>query len=132
MTCKTHPDAPHGFDRNGSHSEDRYVCMCESWEPPQPRALVLADALERMDTFTEYQRGEILKAAAELCRLYESNEQLREQNTALDAKLAESEALLKQALDALTELWYSNSTTPAREKYNATFAEITKRLTGHG
>ena len=35
MTCKTHPDAPHGFDRNASHSEDRYVCECESWEPPE-------------------------------------------------------------------------------------------------
>lgn len=31
--CKTHPDAPHGFDRNASHSADRYVCECESWEP---------------------------------------------------------------------------------------------------
>jgi hypothetical protein len=34
MKCKTHPDAPHGFDRNGSHSADRYVCMCEHWNPP--------------------------------------------------------------------------------------------------
>ena len=33
--CKTHPDAPHGFDRNASHSEDRYVCECEGWEPPK-------------------------------------------------------------------------------------------------
>lgn len=32
--CNPHPDAPHGFDRNGSHSEDRYVCDCEGWEPP--------------------------------------------------------------------------------------------------
>ena len=31
--CKTHPDAPHGFDRNASHSLDRYVCECESWTP---------------------------------------------------------------------------------------------------
>ena len=33
--CKTHPDAPHGFVRNASHSEDRYVCECEFWEPPE-------------------------------------------------------------------------------------------------
>ena len=33
ITCKTHPDAPHGFDRNASHNADRYVCECESWEP---------------------------------------------------------------------------------------------------
>jgi hypothetical protein len=33
--CKTHPDAPHGFDSNASHSADRYVCECEGWEPPK-------------------------------------------------------------------------------------------------
>ena len=33
VPCKTHPDAPHGFDRNASHSLDRYVCTCEHWEP---------------------------------------------------------------------------------------------------
>ena len=33
--CKKHPCAPHGYDRNGSHSEDRYVCTCEYWTPPR-------------------------------------------------------------------------------------------------
>jgi hypothetical protein len=33
--CKTDPRAPHGFDRNASHSADRYVCECEGWEPPK-------------------------------------------------------------------------------------------------
>jgi hypothetical protein len=33
VPCKTDPRAPHGFDRNASHSADRYVCECESWEP---------------------------------------------------------------------------------------------------
>lgn len=33
VQCKTHPDAPHGFDRNASHSLGRYVCECEYWEP---------------------------------------------------------------------------------------------------
>ena len=32
--CKDHPDAPHGFVRNASITEDRYVCECEYWEPP--------------------------------------------------------------------------------------------------
>lgn len=31
--CKTHPNAPHSFNRNASLSEDRYVCDCEYWEP---------------------------------------------------------------------------------------------------
>ena len=35
IKCKTHPDAPHGFVRNASHMEDRYVCECEYWEEPK-------------------------------------------------------------------------------------------------
>jgi hypothetical protein len=31
--CNPHPKAPHGFSRNASHTEDRYVCECEGWEP---------------------------------------------------------------------------------------------------
>ena len=31
--CNTHPKAPHGFNRNASHSADRYVCECEAWDP---------------------------------------------------------------------------------------------------
>jgi len=42
--CKTHPDAPHGYDRNASLSLDRYVCECESWEPPpEPKPVAWAD-----------------------------------------------------------------------------------------
>lgn len=31
--CNPHPKAPHGFLRNASHTEHRYVCECEGWEP---------------------------------------------------------------------------------------------------
>ena len=31
--CNPHPDAPHGFSRNASHSAGRYVCDCEGWMP---------------------------------------------------------------------------------------------------
>ncbi len=31
--CKSDPRAPHGFLRDASHCEDRYVCECEYWEP---------------------------------------------------------------------------------------------------
>ena len=33
--CSSHPDAPHGFDRDASHNLDRYVCECEGWDPPE-------------------------------------------------------------------------------------------------
>ena len=32
--CIDDPRAPHGFDRNASHSAGCYVCKCASWSPP--------------------------------------------------------------------------------------------------
>jgi hypothetical protein len=46
MTCKTHPDAPHGFVRGASHSEDRYVCECEFWEEPKMNKRIKEIALQ--------------------------------------------------------------------------------------
>ncbi len=34
--CNMHPDAPHGFDRNASHTAGRYVCDCEGWAEASP------------------------------------------------------------------------------------------------
>ena len=42
-TCNPHPDAPHGFVRNASIAEDRYVCECEGWMPPAQRPLTRAE-----------------------------------------------------------------------------------------
>lgn len=33
--CNQHPDAPHGFNRESSHSLGRYVCDCEGWDPEE-------------------------------------------------------------------------------------------------
>ena len=33
IKCKDDPRAPHGFHRNASHNDGRYVCECEYWEP---------------------------------------------------------------------------------------------------
>ena len=41
--CSNHPDAPHGFCRNASHSADRYVCECEGWEAEQPAQEPVSD-----------------------------------------------------------------------------------------
>ncbi|NBU33799.1 hypothetical protein EBS40_04165 [bacterium] len=35
VQCNPHPDAPHGFMRDASHSAGRYVCECEFWEEPK-------------------------------------------------------------------------------------------------
>lgn len=40
--CSTHPDAPHGFNRNGSHNAGRYVCDCEGWNPPDSKGVTKA------------------------------------------------------------------------------------------
>ena len=68
----------------------------------QPEAQRLADDLEILeDTIGD---GICKEAATELRRLYASEASLREQNTYLDRKLAEQEAVMRQALEALTHL----------------------------
>lgn len=32
VPCNSHPKAPHGFNRNASHTAGRYVCDCEGWD----------------------------------------------------------------------------------------------------
>jgi len=39
VKCNPHPDAPHGFLRDASHNEGRYVCECEFWEPPKNKPM---------------------------------------------------------------------------------------------
>jgi len=53
VPCKDHPDAPHGFCRDASHSYDRYVCECEFWEPEENKIYtqeevdkIVADTIE--------------------------------------------------------------------------------------
>ncbi|MGI9142580.1 MAG: hypothetical protein ACR2IJ_05270 [Fluviibacter sp.] len=41
--CNPHPDAPHGFCRDASHSYDRYVCECEFWEPEENKIYTQAE-----------------------------------------------------------------------------------------
>lgn len=50
ISCNTHPDAPHGFDRTASHSLDRYVCVCEGWKPTDDNSNIkpLMENLERV------------------------------------------------------------------------------------
>ena len=47
MDCKTHPDAPHGFLRNASHTEGRYVCECEYWKEDMKTIIEMAKEAER-------------------------------------------------------------------------------------
>ena len=125
MTCKTHPDAPHGFDRNASHSEDRYVCECESWEPPeqtkpmgvscprcgktglQPDAIHTCTplALKLADWLDAHANGPVAvqhKAAAELRRLHAAN--------------AELLGTLKHARDLVAE-WGACASAYEQERY---------------
>ena len=48
VKCKSHPDAPHGYNRNLSHAEGRYVCECEHWEPDE----CLFDTQEEHDRYS--------------------------------------------------------------------------------
>ena len=52
IECKTHPNAPHGFVRNASHTEDRYVCECEYWEEPKVNERI-QELAEQATTYIE-------------------------------------------------------------------------------
>ena len=59
VECKTHPDAPHGFVRNASHTQDRLVCECEYWEEPKVNELIrrlLNEATSGLDPDLSKQR----------------------------------------------------------------------------
>lgn len=45
-SCNPHPDAQHGFNRSGSHSQNRYVCDCEGWVAPESTPLTADDVSE--------------------------------------------------------------------------------------
>ena len=54
--CKTDKRAPHGFMRDASHNEGRYVCECEGWEPPNTDYIII-------DTETASLQGGICEIA---------------------------------------------------------------------
>jgi hypothetical protein len=60
--CKTDPRAPHGFDRNASHSADRYVCECGGWEPsPEPPPECQTDAEKTAYAFGYFKALEMVR-----------------------------------------------------------------------
>ena len=102
QTCNTHPDAPHGFDRNGSHSEDRYVCKCESWvqpeqaSAPEPVAWISHDVVTGVDRYDRLPIQSIQPGRYKYTRLYDAGTLAAEyRRGVLDGKyVAESEAEL--------------------------------------
>ena len=103
--------------------------QCETKQ--QPEALRLAKSISRMDTFTEYQRAELDKAAAELRRLHAENEAMRRMSfdSKYDEVKAENEALRQLTSDLLSALEYHeeqtrpiHSTTVAIEAARAALA----------
>ena len=99
--CNPHPDAPHGFVRNASHSVGHYVCECSVWTPPDPKSLQErlrdgADICHARKIYTDF-AGIAEEAADRIDLLEELNAQLREQNNAVDAACA----YLERQIDAL-------------------------------
>jgi hypothetical protein len=52
--CNPHPNAPHGFLRQASHSAGRYVCECEWWSEKdyELAALEEAEAFDKKRNYT--------------------------------------------------------------------------------
>ena len=73
--CSKHPNAPHGFNRSASHSADRYVCDCESWEEPiVNKSLIVQKPLSGMkilELAEEYRLNVVLSDAINFARAIE-------------------------------------------------------------
>lgn len=73
--CNPHPDAPHGYDRQASISEDRYVCQCEGWTAAPPasappdtdvcRPATLLEELRVEEALVPNRRGKLYGLAAD-------------------------------------------------------------------
>jgi len=78
VKCNPHPDAPHGFLRDASHNEGRYVCECEFWEPPKREWVGLTQ--EEFDAVVPYCHNEFdLKEFKDFACAIEAK--LKEKNT---------------------------------------------------
>ena len=49
VPCSDHPSAPHGFNRNASHNNNRYTCECEGWEERMHKDVIETLYVERDD-----------------------------------------------------------------------------------
>ena len=91
MTCKTHPDAPHGFVRGAGHSEDRYVCECEFWEEPKMNERIRELALQAKQS-----------ALDAMIKITDKEEALKVYSETYDTKFAE--LIVKECCVALNPM----------------------------
>lgn len=75
--CCTHPDAPHGFNRDASHSIGRYVCDCEGWVPEYDEETVRADAKRFQLAISQSDHADTLHAA--VINNFPSSDAIREE-----------------------------------------------------
>ena len=104
VQCNPHPDAPHGFLRDASHNEGRYVCECEFWEPPEEKQKPVAYVtgfydghcvIQPTDPATVLPAGMALYRAPTECMRMTDEEmdevvnRLEQEHCAIEAKLKE-------------------------------------------
>ena len=98
--CNPHPDAPHGFVRNASHSVGHYVCECSGWAPPASLQEELRSVPERSRTTLEAaDRIDALEnEMARIRELWEADQiESSEQRTQIHQLRAQVEELNKDA-----------------------------------
>ena len=94
--CSDHPDAPHGFNRNGSHNAGHYVCECSGWTPPASiqeelrsvpersrTTLEAADRIDALEAKLDQYRTEYFQTLRERDALRANNKELLDQRFAL-------------------------------------------------
>jgi len=107
IRCNEHPDAPHGFMRDASHSAGRYVCECESWEPPKNKPMTRDEWKEWLaKSWAEAQaRTHTIKTWRDRCEEHPDHEGIVSEQM-IRARMQEEIDELRQAIEqAETREW---------------------------
>jgi hypothetical protein len=116
--CNPHPKAPHGFDRNASHSADRYVCECEGWDAYDAGYQAgIEDTYKRMDALDKKAEN-----ARELGLDYEPAEVLGHNGWGFPIKAAapvqkKCDCAAHSAADCVCGAWDKSAAAPVREDW---------------
>jgi uncharacterized coiled-coil protein SlyX len=114
--CNPHPDAPHGFCRNESISEDRYVCECEYWEPPKAEPQVAPDAIP-IAYRQKCADGWIYGESGEPVYSHQHVAHLNRRIAALESEIADTKEQIKVLREALT--YHMEQTRPIQKTIDA-------------
>lgn len=122
--CNPHPDAPHGFVRNASHSVGHYVCECSGWTPP-----TLQELLRSVGKDYDFHDNALVYKAADRIDLDASH--IATLAKVVDKLQTERDELRVQYSDALGQISHLDAKQGVLRAQVAALADDKEVLLGH-